>query len=1738
MNPANPVFFHSTSLRERFLDALDNALQDRHIDAEERTWLLALGGPVLADDPDPIRADRLSLNDGSHEPFELAAGLLLSHATAESERVYLFTLAQGIEVFDSRDLLLTTLRARFAEGDERAVFEAEKIEGDPFHAQMLAIVEQQVDAITELSRQLKLTPTLYEVAKVSVTRQLKARFGGATVDPEVHPLQLVPISVSTDELIPMTRTLAQAAFDDVCSTTNAQGYKREFFDARGNLATAADTALFARALSDAAKDVTEQYGALLNAWWEEVWAGKRKRRDLAVESFTASVRRALYQQSHDGTLNAQALKTLMPLFESPEAQARWRCSRMTIRSADSISWALAGTFVVQSRDPAVSSLWWYSPDHTWTEFANLAMLTAHFETATGRQELYPALGLEHQVTGLNAGPLHLKFKEITGPLCADRVDSIIAVQARNLVYAMGLTCVPTKRMAMIDDALDIRQLLDPRQLPLSAGRWRKAGSPNFAEQWVNPLSSVVSAAETGTQHIADSGRPTSWMNYVQAFDLRAAHGKDALSCLFSHTEQRVQQYLCAWGCRSVSISDLRVQWYEAVVAEHSDSGAAESPRVISTALVPLLLECVSGHRSRVLPSDAKVVLDSSKAPSPVSVDLIENMIGKLADGFADRYVQAFESAQSGFQRQGNVHVQPSAEALDLRQQALALDLAVARRKAVLDTAAIDMVRQVLNRPQRRLRVALAGAITQAYSVSLSYGTSPAVMLCDTLLLRQPDVQNGAVLLWQGTLGWRSFTSVDDVQNLIQRELNRNHAERWLEMLGAGDRVRLRAHLLDPSGNTVEVRLAQIDGHAIQALQHQALSRKQQDLRQLCQRAERARFEANLFTHVAAAEEPDGQLSGLLDALSIRIDNCNFEEILPVWISSAPIVDLKRYYDIFIRLYLATDGGNDFLFDVPSVQGYARKRLVAQLNKDFPGQALNPDHVMVTSRRYVSAFPAVGELPSVIPAATSIRTESLVDYAINRFVDTQDASLSVHAAEQPQAASLLTVQYLKRLVRQLDVGAGYLAMLRRALDSSNADYALRKRLFFLQLPPAHLALALAEKMQGNLSAQGYALISQVLDMPDGIAREKLDEMHVILSPLQLVADAGMTPDLPTGVYLICPADPDKGPVVLYALFYSSFTFREYASQTALLDGIRSDRSLQRLLLERLDPEVRRRYDHGGFIEPHLPFSVGLYDVPVRAPRPVTVNLAAVDGNALQVLFNDTLKLVLDMGASNTVTNAQSDQAGGRFLATLIVGQVLTLLPGRLAAMLTLWQSQTLFRASVRSVSEHRWGEALSEFAAALSVMAAAREQALEDEQVSIELPLEASEPQDVTSAFSWRANTLTSEQQSWLQSLQAQGVALAQMRHDSVLNLYRDKHSRPYAVVDGKVYQVQQLSGTDGWKIVGSDGTSGPRLMQEGNLRWQLDLNLRLRGGGGAVTKIKASVALTAAEEDLIIEASGMAEIRQLYRDRARRIARAHLQARRYLENCLDNLHALQGDGALDPRVTRMIGEFFGTRHPDQVLLERTESAIKTLFDAMVDPSLSPFSSERFVIGSNRPGVERVTAFVLSSDPKKRIFLTEQFFLIPLYRLKPEAAAQGFDRVAHFQAGSLIHEVSHLALDTKDIAYVEAPAPYPDLLLDNTPSTLRVRDETVRLHTRTLSHRTPADELFTILEGGTSRDIRRTDNIGYSTVLRITGTHTLEDARRVFFADVQARSQVMLKNADSLTLLVLLLGRRNFLVPYP
>lgn len=1783
-------YFHSAALRQRFLDDLHDAAQNGRLTAEERAWLQCIAHEPAEGEVDPIRVDRLVFSDGAQRPFELAASLMLSHAMTDTARIYLYGLASGIEVFEDRRALLTALRERFAQGNVDRLFEYEKIEGDPFKSQMLAIVDQQVEEVGQLSAQWGQTPSLLDASTASLSAQLQRLLPHMPLDARTHVLQIAPKDDGNAEPDLVVQTLAQAAFDDSCKVTLEVGYERRFLDAQGLLATTADSALFHQAFAAAQIGLGDAYRQLLAAFWSAASAGHASRRMLAIEGFTSSLRRELYEHRHDGTLHADAQSALLPMMhgtaQADAASNGLRCHRLLLSVGEGPACSLAATFLVTLATEPNSPVLWFTPDHRLLHFPDLVSLTTFVSSPAGRDRLRPALAVADQAMLNREGTLQLQLQDMPTSLCADRVDSIIALQARNLAFALHQTCASEQWTAMIDDALDVRGLLDPRQSAFGSGRWQEITAQPFASVWLKPepveatpvpadpepvveesQEPMVSPAVTGdsvnasepeslgetlesTPQNAESGDETqgplrsltaSWAEYARAFDARAGGLRKQETVLTHSAAQTLQRYLCVLLNQPVAAQSVHVQWLESLPADASEvephgASVSESLQAVSIDLVSLLIESVTGHRTATLPASAHLKLGSAMVSGYLELDLLHHLINSASRQFDQRYVEDFTLSQVGIQRQHNQQVTPDPQALSIREDAIRLDLALAKRQARIDSTAVTMARQVLDRPVRQLRLALGVPVTEAYRVSLAHDDQPGVTLCDTLVLTQPLNLQSPVLLWSCEIGWRQFASIERMEDTVRYNLH-TARERWLTLLGEGDRQPLQAYLSKAQDNEVRIGLTRIDGHVLKALQAQLLARQQQDLRQLCLRAQRCHFDAGMFTHLAGATELDSLLIGLLDGLSIRIDNSIFEAMLPAWVGAASIAELTDYYNIFKRYYQTSEDGRDFLFGIPTLQELTRQRLTETLKRDFPARTFDPDQITVTSRRFVSAFPAAGELPSGVPAATEVRTESLVDYAINRFVDAQDAALSVHSAGQPEDGAVLTPDYLRALVREVDVGAAYLALLRKAFNPTEPHYAERKRLFVGQLPSALMAVALPEKVQGKLSANAYEFIARVLDMPDGIAREPIGDTWVMLSQLQLVADEGMTPDPVTGVYLICPTTASAGPVVLYAVYHEAFVFREYASREALTTAIHTDTSLQQLLLERLNPEVHRRYAHGGFVEPHLPFSTeGFNDLPVRAPGPVTLNFAEIKGNALQTFFTGTLDLLVDMGVSNAVTNAQADHEGRKFLATLALSQALTLLPSKLASLVTLWQSHTLFRDSAVSASRHRWGKALSEFTSALGLMVTAREQALEERpQGAATEPLaEVTEEEAAASSFSWGRTTLTAEQRIRLQGLEAQNVALDEMRHDELFNLYFDNEDEiPYAVVSGRVYQVKRLAEQGQWMIVGSDGSPGPRIVLDGIQQWALDLDLRLRGGGGAVTRFLDTASTASAEGGMVIEASGMVEIRQAYRFRARRIAEAHLLAKQYLENCLDNLSARQADGTLDPRVAGIIGDFFGTPNPDQALMARIQGAVRTLFDAVMDPSLSPFSSTRFVIGTNRPGRGHVTAFIIPMDPQHRVFLTDRFFRPPRFRLKPQAALEGFETTSHFQASTLIHELSHLVLDTKDIAYLESNAPFPDLLRVDTAANVRMHAQIERMQDYRFSHRTPKNDLFTQQEDDHWRDVRRDDALGYSTILRITGTKTLDEARTVFLADVDKRSQIMLKNADSVGLLILRLGRRNF-----
>jgi len=1760
-------YFHIASLRQRFLHQLDLGLSSGRLQPAERAWLEPLALPPapvvpaiapaasLAVDAGPVRVDRLLTEDGTPLSLELSSALLISQPHVADARIFLFTLAEGLEAFDNRRQLLNVLITKFAHGSRPVAYEYEKIEGDVFLAQMRAIVEFQANSIRQFTEQFRGTPSLFSTVTSALGFQLQRLLPHLTLDAATQLVRVIqPASQSEAEVMLTTQTLAQLAFEDVCSSGQHAASARQYLDSEGRILSVGDADLLAQALRDTVQVLSDHFAQRLAQFWSGP-AEAQPMRDLARRRYTASLLHRLYQRAHDGTVSAQESAALQKCLwaEADAGGTDARCVRLRLHWEDGVETPMAGTFAWVVTAPTGHSLLWFTPEHDFRRFEGIAALSAFCSSPEGRELLRPTVPLADQHRLLQVDGLELSFEAIAGPLFEERIESILSMQARNLRWAWAVNTQPEKRSAMIDDALDVRQLIDPCQQHFSVGRWSREMPLNFARTWASSdaddliqVGSRIDPSET-VLAVADSARSTrptaqqlapSWLERTEDSDAGAAHLRELDNVLVGYAENALQAYVCVASGIRLRARDVRVRWLESSPVDASDveTGAvvvSESLEAVSMDLVSLLLEHVSGHRRAPVVPGAQIVFETGSPDVSVDLELIDLAIERAAIDFTERYLERFKHSRTGVARLGNRQLQPVAVALGLREDALRLDLALRQRMAVLSEASIDVVRQVLDAPVRQLRAIAGPAMTEVFTLALACGDQSGIAMSDCLVLWQPKNPTTGVLLWVGARGWRHYDSMQALSAKVLGALRGAHRERWLRLLDERGELLLRHLLAQDRDAPMRLNLQRVDGHAIEALQQTIFDRQQQSLEQLCARARRCRFEARLFGALARSTELDDQLVVMLDSLALRLDGTLFEELLPQWLRTASVTDLKTYNAIWRRYYLATSDGEDFLFGIPPLGEYARDRLLDQFARDFPEKHWDPDQITITLRRYVPALPGLGQIPSGIPAATVVTRESLTDYAVNRFVDIPDGMLTVESAKHPDAVSLLTPHYLRSMVRHVDVGTAFLALLRRSLDPASPDWSRRLKLYVDQFPPMLQAVAMQQKLEGTLSERAYAFISRIVEMPDGIARVPVDDSTVIISPLRLVADEGMTPDTVKGMYLICPRDPGAGPVVLHAIVHPGFVFREYPDSAALLADIRNDELLQQMLLDRLEAEVRRRYEHGGFIEPHLPFfAEGFGDVPTRAPGPVTVALAEEKGNALHFMFRDTVNLLIDMGVANTVTTAQADQASSKFLGLLGLEQVLSLLPGKLATMVALWQSHTLFRASAASASGRRWGEALSEFSAALGVMAAAREQAEKDDLIAGEL---STGEESTSTTFEWAGLRLTPEQLKRLHALEARNVSLSELKRDELLSLYLDgKTEKVYAAVGGRVYQVQRRSEDGRWLITGEDGSPGPGLKLDGHQRWQLDLDAGLKGGGGLLTKMRAEGAETTAEDALIIEATGMPEIRKVYRERALNIGEAHLQAKRYLENCLDNLNVHTPEMPVDERVLEIVGDFFGVTPPGADLLIETERTIKALFDEVMDASLSPYSSPRFVVGSTRPGNENTVAFIIRSDPKRRVFLTERFFEVPPFALS--ASAPDFDMPAHHRAATLIHELSHLVLGTHDIAYLETAAPYPDLIVADSANSIQLKADLERLQNEGLSHTSHREDLFVHMKDGEWGDLNPEDSEAYNAVLALTKTRTLEEARHVFLSDAQKRSRVLLANADSVTLLILRLGRHNFVLP--
>ncbi|WP_213881585.1 DUF6543 domain-containing protein [Pseudomonas sp. dw_358] len=867
----------------------------------------------------------------------------------------------------------------------------------------------------------------------------------------------------------------------------------------------------------------------------------------------------------------------------------------------------------------------------------------------------------------------------------------------------------------------------------------------------------------------------------------------------------------------------------------------------------------------------------------------------------------------------------------------------------------------------------------------------------------------------------------------------------------------------------------------------------------------------------AAQDQD--LANRLEQLCQNLPAVALAKVLPPWLLAASNAARREYAIALDQLHRTEEQVPDYRSGIPSLHDYARSRLMPQLARRQPAPALDPDKVRIEMATHIPAAPWVfghtGFIPASVAAATLTETNTLTAYAISHFSRSQTAVLRAHQSDGSPIPDWMTPRELHRLVDGLDIGGGYRQLLHQQLSSTAPLYNHRRQHFAARSEAQLRVAAIQARLSGDISAQGFAWVDAVLSMPDGAARKAVGGHTVHLRPMALLPAPDVMADRVTDLYLIGPL---AGPVVLYAAVGARFVFKEFASDETLLAAARAEGPLQTLIVQQVAPSRRSLYAHGGLRQAHrFADSVDPLDFDLPA-TPVQLATQAWNGNAWHLLFTDRVALIQALAVSQSVSSGEAHWASFTFLMGLGIEQMSFLAEGRLAQLLGLWGGIVELDAAVEAADRHQWGASLGQLALALLALgplAADGVQAIRTPAAQV-----SSDPLLATELRRFETST-----------------ALGSLKHDPASGLYQAADGSRYAQTDGRVYPVWQA---EGLTRIGTEHHCGPRLHADAQRQWQLERLWDFRFGGFQSRCVRQQSSSSGISQLLTVRAIGMPAIRAFSMDKARRIGQAHAYAKRRLEVALDNLHADRPGDPLPAQSSRVLADFFGVATPSPHLIGQVLQCTAALYTELLDSSLSPWSSPRFAYGINLPTAgERLIAMVAKDDAARRIFFSELFFDLPTrIRYQHGRLLAPFELPAHMRAATLIHELSHLVHDAEDIAYVEPGAPYRDLIDPTDPVDPSFKADVSDLQDNRLSVTTPWARLFQRLVGGRWQPLEDLDPDASARVLKETGCQNMDDARNAFYADEDKRIAVILANADSIALLVMLLGRDPFTLPIP
>ncbi|MBA1428935.1 dermonecrotic toxin domain-containing protein [Pseudomonas orientalis] len=1648
----------------------------------------------------PMRVENLLINAVGHAAIPLAGAFMMS-PTPDGAKALLYTPYGGIQVFDSHAALLAEVSQALADSVQRVALlgflsiaqrdslpagsvltlTTSLIPGAVMEAQQQALQACQKANVQSVLEHLQKTPTLSDMLDTLLGIMARPYFPGLD-QRETRVNCFIKRPTDTDRRWIDSLTLREAFLQFYVKHAWPLGQTREFINPRhvtthfNQTQFQQDSEQWEMLVEQTSGTLSKLLDSLLQTYWNEDIDNGTSRLALFAQVLADKFRLDVLLKRQSGILSADESHMLQALLLSDQDARNAYAGELSVEKVRVYApyqhyVELASTLMLHE-----SHAYLYTQSRGLQVLQDLddlkdTLLT--MLTAAGHEdELLNFLSLDERDTFIGLDQINIAARPVSGHVFTGMIEDIITKQISNMNHALGLYRSSAGQ-------LDLEALLD-YALDIRTMLDSRLADLDTDGRWtIHPVSS-------------GNGRPSTVQAeraklHVQR--LQAAEEGLQIERL-KHPTLRSMATLALNTQLQTQRLDLKAdEVYVNTYASRAEQLEERAP-VSSLSMVEHFIERL-GREGKPLPVSSRTGFYEKRDRgvalklNNITLKTFNNTIERVLKVFADHELRDLPRLFLNNTRDKHAH----SMLLGLRSEA---DLRLLGK--TLPTRSHAIVDTVLRTDSlvRLTRHGINGFLPDAYALTLQQGTSDALLpLANLFVLTERgglDPRNsGQAILWSPRRGHEVFPSVTALRDaLTQRLAHPVKRLTLLENLRLSQRephqVYRLAALLRIDDNLLDDRLKAYGDNVMDAVD-QLLTMD------LPARAAQDRLDAILEM---PAPTNLGRAKALAEAMITQ-------QLLPVWLAMAPAKEQIYHAELLEQYRNSAPEEEDYLHGIPTIREHTFSALLKLLQARFPKHTISPDDVLIP-----------------VHQALDLHTCSLTDFALRHWPDLNSQIIRPRSRTAMALPNTLDASAVIQMVRQLDLKSVYQKRLQTELDTRTEAARQRRCRFCRQLPWQVLQYAHEQHLQERLSTEALGLVQQVFDMPDTLARAALLGASTLIQPLELVATAGAAAAKVLGMYLISGENKNTGPVVLYAPYSEHHVLKQYDSEQALLDEVERPGALQDWVIQHLEDPHQDVYRHLLKSNRYRTSDIGLAS-------------SAVTGNLLHFLFSENTLILLKMLACQFERGSKLLWDNAVSLFGKGIPTAVHFMAGKLAYPLVVWRSYTLVKRSMEALQLHQWKAAMKDFILAVVQMAA-----LYSELDGSETPPPGDAevvdlPQGkLPTAIIPGLHDVTAISRTRLQRLEDYDIALKDLELDTSTHVYKDKASaKDYVPLAGKVYPVKKTR--DHWRLENND-QQGPYVGRNSDGQWVVDLSLHKPRFGQAWTRHKTQ---RAQRREINIQAQGIKAIAALSSWKAQAVDEALNVATYYAVNCKRNIQHFAELLTPDSRVGLFLCDLFGTINLTSEQVKKIENLIDGILDELSDPTLISPDSMRLVSGESMKDPTNDYAMVLVDDSERRVFLFERFFDPDLAEYANILNAP-FDMFAHARACTLIHELTHLRLETEDIAYLRSMEPFRDLIDIAKPGAQAVKTRQDDLQTTALSTLTPASMLFKTWD-----DISNTwEDYGVLTtthylkrkVLKITGAKTLTEARQIFMSNIDKRIDVILSNADSVTYLITHLGR--------